>query len=122
MAANTSAFGRYIRKLRIDNDMILKDLAEGLAVSSAYLSSLELGKKKIPQKIVEKIASYFSLDEGQRKELEHVVRLSQPELTICLKNRSMEDRELVSAFARRYKNLASVDKEKLRAFLEDGAD
>jgi transcriptional regulator with XRE-family HTH domain len=38
-------FGARLRALRADRGLTLKDLAEGLQVSTAYLSALEHGKR-----------------------------------------------------------------------------
>ncbi|QGX87831.1 helix-turn-helix domain-containing protein [Escherichia coli] len=42
-----TALGRFLRKIRIDKDQILKDMAEKLGVSVAQLSAIELGKRSI---------------------------------------------------------------------------
>jgi len=42
-------YGKFLRKLRIDQGQILKTMAEKLGVSSAFLSAVENGKKKIPK-------------------------------------------------------------------------
>ena len=41
-------FGDRMRKLRAERNVTLKDMAEALGVSSAYLSALEHGKRGRP--------------------------------------------------------------------------
>ena len=41
-----SEFAIFCRKLRLDNNQILKDMADVLGVSSSYLSAVENGKRK----------------------------------------------------------------------------
>ena len=41
-------FGKCLRKIRIDKAELLKDMAEKLQVTSAYLSAVEHGKREIP--------------------------------------------------------------------------
>ena len=43
-----SDFAIFCRKLRIDNNQILKEMADLLDVSSSYLSAVENGKRNIP--------------------------------------------------------------------------
>ena len=43
-------FGKFVRKLRIDNGTVLGEMAKSIAVSSAYLSAVENGKKNIIEK------------------------------------------------------------------------
>ena len=40
-------FGIFCRKLRLDNNQILKEMADALGVSSSYLSAVENNKRKI---------------------------------------------------------------------------
>ena len=44
----TTKIGDFLRKLRLDKQQILKDMAEILNVSSAFLSAVENGKKSMP--------------------------------------------------------------------------
>lgn len=44
-----TSVGRFLRTLRIDHGEILKDMADVLGVSSAFLSAVENGKKKMPE-------------------------------------------------------------------------
>ena len=41
-------FGKELRKIRIENDEILKDMADKLNVTAAYLSAVENGNRKVP--------------------------------------------------------------------------
>ncbi|WP_335333622.1 helix-turn-helix domain-containing protein [Candidatus Sodalis pierantonius] len=43
-----SNLGKYLRKLRIDHDMTLRDMADCLGISAAYVSAIELGKRAAP--------------------------------------------------------------------------
>ena len=60
-----TSIGRFLRKLRIDNGEILKDMAEALGVSSAFLSAVENGKKKMPEGWIEKLKSIYSFTAEQ---------------------------------------------------------
>ena len=54
-----TSIGRFLRKLRIDNGEILKDMAEALGGSSAFLSAVENGKKKMTEGWIEKLKSIY---------------------------------------------------------------
>ena len=41
-------FGQIVRKKRIDKFLTLKEMADALGVSSAFLSAVEMGRKAIP--------------------------------------------------------------------------
>ena len=43
-----TALGRFLRKIRIDRNELLKDMADKLEVSASFLSAVENGKKSMP--------------------------------------------------------------------------
>ncbi|MCU8017853.1 helix-turn-helix domain-containing protein [Shewanella sp. SM72] len=113
----TTAFGRYLRKLRIDHGMIMKDLAEVLKVSSAYLSALELGKKTIAEKNIITIVEYFDLNSQEAQELRYSASISQPSVKIDLSGKTNEQRELAVSFARRYQEISPEEQQRLLELL-----
>ncbi|QSV13591.1 helix-turn-helix domain-containing protein [Photobacterium ganghwense] len=114
-----TAFGKCLRKIRIEQEILLKDMASVLDVSSAYLSSLELGKKSISDAIVTKICSSFNLNSKQINQLKDSVALSQPSVKIDLVGKSNDEREMVMSFARRYESLSESERKKVMKMLGD---
>lgn len=53
--------GKELRKIRIDRDERLMDMAEKIGKSSAFISAVEAGKKSPPQGFEEAIASAYEL-------------------------------------------------------------
>lgn len=62
-------FGKFCRKLRIDNDEFLKDMAGKIGVTSSYLSAVEQGKRKMPSEWAKKITGAYALTDSQQREL-----------------------------------------------------
>ena len=56
-----TSIGKFLRKLRMSNGEILRDMAEALEVSSAFLSAVENGKKKMPEGWRKKLQTIYSL-------------------------------------------------------------
>lgn len=54
-----TAFGKAIRKARIDANETLKSMAMAINTSPSFLSGMETGCKKIPPEYVEKIILFF---------------------------------------------------------------
>lgn len=76
-------FGMFNRTIRLEQGVLLKDFAERVGVSSAYLSALEHGKKGTPNAaLVSEIERQFDLTAQQRKDLHEAVRDSATTLTI----------------------------------------
>ena len=48
-------FGKFLRKIRIDRQELLRDMAGTLGVSVAYLSAVENGKRNVPVSWINKI-------------------------------------------------------------------
>lgn len=58
----TESFGKYIRKLRNENEMTLTQLGAQLGLDSANLSKIENGKREFDEKRLIKLADVFNLD------------------------------------------------------------
>lgn len=68
--AEVTAFGKILRKMRIDCSEVLGVMAQRLKVSPAYLSSIENGGREIPDDFITKIVTEYGLSEEQKNELE----------------------------------------------------
>ena len=55
-----TSLGQFLRKLRLERGEILKTMADKLGVTSAFLSAVENGKKRMPAAWYEKLASLYS--------------------------------------------------------------
>ena len=53
--------GKFLRKLRLDNDQLLRDMAERLDMPSSTLSAIETGRRKPPQGFAEKVGRAYAL-------------------------------------------------------------
>lgn len=99
-------FGLFMRKLRLEHGLLLKDIAEQMDVSSAYLSALEHGKKgPASGEFVSKLESKLKLNAAQRDELRRAVRDSATNLAIPAKVTPLGF-QAAHAFARKLPNLS----------------
>ena len=110
--------GRFIRKFRIDRDMHMKDMAKDLNVTSAYLSSVERGKRNCSSKMIDKIISTYNLEGEMVNQLYWLATYSGTFVKIDLTELPIEDRELVILFAGRYKHLSDKDKKRIKGVVE----
>jgi transcriptional regulator with XRE-family HTH domain len=113
--AMLTEFGKVLRKLRIDNQELLKDMAARLRVSSAYLSAVETGKRKIPPEWISTIEHEYKLDKDAALELESAYEQSASELKISLANATGMQKEVAISFA---KALNGLDEKKLKKILD----
>ncbi len=76
---------KFLRKLRIDSDKSLGDMAEDLNLSAAYLSAIENGRRTAPEEMKDKLFSKYSLSEEQKLEFARLVAESREKVEIGLK-------------------------------------
>ena len=76
---------KFLRKLRIDSDKSLGDMAEELNLSAAYLSAIENGRRTAPEEMKDKLFSKYSLSEEQKLEFARLVAESREKVEIGLK-------------------------------------
>ena len=74
-------FGQKIRQIRRTKNVSLKEMAEGVGVSSAYLSALEHGKRGTPTwAMVQRIIAYFNIIWDEAEELQRLAEISNPRI------------------------------------------
>ncbi|WDF02972.1 helix-turn-helix domain-containing protein [Shouchella hunanensis] len=108
-----SAFGKFVRKLRIDNGELLKEMADKLGVTSSYLSAVENNKRNVPQGWSEIIIKNYALNEFEAKQLEKAIEESIIINKIDLNQFGKEDKNIVKALARELKSFDEADRKKL---------
>jgi transcriptional regulator with XRE-family HTH domain len=96
-------FGKAIRKLRIDRGLLLGDIAKKLNVSSAYLSSIELGERPIPQDFFLKIKNLSIFTKEELTQIEDAIIYTMKEFKFVPK--TDHQKELIASLARSFDNL-----------------
>ncbi len=102
----STPFGLRLRELRHARGVTLKDLAEALGVSQAYLSALETGRRPRPTPArVDQICAFFGIIWDEAEALKDLARLSQPRITIDTTALSPEATELANRLSQRIRRL-----------------
>lgn len=91
-------FGKAVRKARIDTDCTLLTMAQELGVTSAFLSGLETGSKKIPKKWVKEIQTFFKIRGYELNDLQELADVSNQ--FVSLDGLSQNQQMLVAGFAK----------------------
>ena len=114
-----SEYGKILRKIRIDNGELLKDMAKKLEISPALLSYIENGKREIPQGFTQKVISSYNLPGKIAEQL--IAEESQSRKTIKVELSpltSIERRQTAMLFARTFNNMNDDVLAKIRDLLE----
>lgn len=112
-----NSFGKFCRKLRIDNGELMKDMAKKLGVTSSYLSAVENGKRNVPQDWLTKITNLYSLSIEEQAELKQAEQDSKTIIKIDFENYSNEDKNILMALARELNDLDEGDRNKIKNIL-----
>lgn len=108
-----TSVGKFLRKLRIDKGEILRTMANTLGVSSAFLSAVENGKKKLPGAWLPKLQENYDLSADQMEDLKQAVIESGEIVELNIRNASVENRQLAISFARQFDSLDEETSKKL---------
>ena len=74
-------FGDRMRKLRAERGVTLKEMADAIGVSSAYLSALEHGKRGRPSwHLIQRILNFFNIIWDEAEEVVGLARTSHPRI------------------------------------------
>ena len=112
-------FGRFLRKIRIDCGEILKDMAEKLNVSAAYLSAVEMGKRNIPEQWVNRISELYGLSDEEKSNLNDAADNSAKSITLNFDNISNSHKETAILFAREFENVDTETLDKIKKLLRN---
>ena len=112
---NLTEFGGAVRKARIDARVTLRMMADELEVTPAFLSGLEVGRKKIPSEWVQRIEKYFR---GRGIELPSLQSLADiANESVSLKGLSPDKQMFIAGFAR--KNLSDEQIKRFMSLLSE---
>lgn len=99
-------FGKIVRKLMIDNDNNLGDVAMLMGVSSAFVSSVLTGKKNIPESWYNTICTNYSLDDKSKEELYNAYCEEKNSVCIDVEDMPLESKKLAIQFQRSFPTLS----------------
>lgn len=108
-------FGKALRVFRMNRGELLKDMAERLNITPAYLSAIENGKKEPTQELMEKLYKAYDLNSSQKHSIEEARAK-----TIKMINLSFEtddDADLGLLFARKLGSLSDTQKLNIKEIL-----
>ena len=95
-------FGKAVRKLRIDLSLTLRDMAEELGVSPAYLSGVETGRKNVGENLVKGVIQFFARKGVDAEHLIEAAQRSRKEVRLRMSKAREDQQDLAVALARRF--------------------
>ncbi|GAB4359775.1 MAG: hypothetical protein Kow00114_12900 [Kiloniellaceae bacterium] len=113
--ATITDIGRALRKLRIDNDERLLDMAEKLGKSASFISAVEVGKKAPPSGFEELVIKAYGLASKAADQLRRAADLSRKAFVI--EPTSALGRDTAGLLARRMDDLTDDQLEEIQEIL-----
>lgn len=114
-------FGRELAKIRLDNNISLKDMAAGLKVPSSYLSAVESASEKtgksLTPEFLERILGFLCLLEEEEIKLRNAAAASTGECRIDTRPLDEMQLDTLTVFARKVGNLSPEEMNKIREVL-----
>ena len=109
--------GAKIRQLREERGISLKQMAEALNISSAYLSALEHGHRGKPTGfLLHRMIAFFNVIWDEAEELQRLAEISDPRITIDTGGLAPEATELTNRLAA---DIGKLDVDDLRALRDE---
>ncbi|WP_290457643.1 helix-turn-helix domain-containing protein [Faecalibaculum rodentium] len=111
-------FGKEIRKLRIEHNDLLKNMADKLGVTSSYVSAIEHGKKPIPADFISRLKGLYDLSSDEIRRLEQAKEESALKVNIDLAGVNKKQAILANAFARKLNYFSDEEMEEIMRLID----
>lgn len=114
-----SEYGKTLRKIRIDKGLTLAQMAQAVGITSAYLSTIERGNRKIPKSLTQNVINHYKLSNEQVAELQKAEYLSMDSFEIELSAVSLHKKTLVLSLAKNLKNMTYEQVARIKSIMEE---
>lgn len=118
MSSKLTAFGRMTRKIRVEHDQYLKDMAEHLDVSPAYLSAVERGQRNAPDEWVSVLQNAYNLTHYTADCMKRALVESRTYAKLDISHLSSRDKRLVECIAEQLTTFEPCEREQLEQLLD----
>ena len=120
MKMGYTRFGKIIRKLMIDRDENLGTLANMFDVSTAFVSSVLVGNKPVPEEWFEKVSDHYELTDDERNGLYDAYCETKKTIKLDISSIDTGKKKLALQFQRKLPGLSDEELKSIFKILEDG--
>jgi len=110
-------FGKILRKIRIDHNEVLLNMARKLEVTASYLSAVENGKRNIPTAWLNLLPQIYSLPTQSAEELRQTATAQMKSIKLDLDHVNKKRRDVALAFAQQINELDDIVLEQLKTII-----
>lgn len=98
-------FGEFMRIQRIKNHEVMGDTAKLFGVKLPFVSTVESGKRNVPEEWIPILVEHYSLNAAEKNELLEAVEQSKTQVKINLVSTNNTQRRLAVQFQRSFEKL-----------------
>ena len=98
-------FGEFMRIQRIKNHEVMGDTAKLLGVKLPFVSTVENGKRNVPEEWIPILIEHYNLDTEEQAELIDAVEYSKTQMKLNLTSANNTQRRLAVQFQRSFEKL-----------------
>ena len=98
-------FGEFMRILRVKNHEVMGDTAKLFNVKLPFVSTVESGKRNVPEGWVPILIEHYKLNDEEQTKLLEAIEQSKTQMKINLTTASSVQRRLAVQFQRSFENL-----------------
>lgn len=109
-------FGKVIRRIRVDHDMCILDMAEKLGVTCAYASNIEFGRLRLNRDYLENIIQNAEFSDAENEELRRAA-LSMDDYEPIFKKQKKDNKQLIEELTKNINKLSPDDLEQIKKIL-----
>lgn len=114
-----NSFGILLAHIRLEHQEIIKDMAESLGMSPAYLSSIETGRRPVPEDMIQKLKDTYTLSEDTVHKLEIAKAELNLEVSMKINAATTKDQiALATLFSKTFTALSEEQIKQLKVMLE----
>ena len=115
----TTEFGKTVQQLRQLAGLTLYEVSQKLGLSSAFLSAIENGRKRVPEDFVERLAKAMPVVQKKMSELEALANQARQQVVVPLHKATKQDADLATSLARKFNSLSEEQKKHIQAILDN---
>lgn len=97
----------------------MAQMAKDIGITSAYLSTIERGKRNIPKNLTQDIINHYELSKEQVAELQKAEYLSMDSFEIELSDVDLDKKTLVFTIAKNLKNMTCEQVAMIKNIVEE---
>lgn len=118
MSSRLTEFGRMTRKLRVEHDEYLKDMASHLGVTPAYLSAVERGQRNAPYEWIGRLQAAYGLTHDMADHMGKALAESRAYAKLDISHLSTGDRRCIERLAQQLPLFDEREREQIERLLD----